>query len=245
MARLTFRPLLWPTIMTLIMLPVLLGLGVWQLQRLDWKHGLIATMEERLAAPPVALPPADEWARLDPEMIDYRHMSATGHFDNAHEFHYFTQDDQGAAGYSLLVPLLLKGGGAIIVDRGFVPQDKKAPETRPGSQIEGEVTVTGIVRRPGRRGAFDGDNDLAKNIWYVRDPALMAQSISLAPVAPFLLEADPVPGADTKALPRPGAARVELTNPHLQYALTWFSFAVILIVIYIAYHRANGRFRPA
>jgi len=243
MARLAFRPLLWPTILTLIMLPVLIGLGVWQLHRLDWKLGLIATMEARLAAPAAAMPPVADWTSLDPESLDYRHMSVTGHFDNAHEFHYFTQDDQGQAGYSLLVPLLLDGGGAVIVDRGFVPQDRKEAGTRPASQIEGEVTVTGVARRPGRRGVFDGENDPAHNIWYVRDPARMAASIGLDPVAPFLLEAQPQAGADPKALPRPGAAHVELTNSHLQYALTWFSFAAILIIIYVVYHRSNGRFR--
>ncbi|MBI1262591.1 MAG: SURF1 family protein [Rhizobiales bacterium] len=242
MRHFTFRPMLVPTLMTLVMLPVLIGLGIWQLHRLDWKLDKIEMMENRLSAMPAPMPAPEVWPRLNVTGLDFRQMSATGRFDNAHEFHYFTQDDQGQAGYSILTPLLLDGGGAIIVDRGFVPQAFKDPASRPGSQVEGEVTIVGVARVPGRRGYFDGENDLAKNIWYVRDPALMGRSIGLSPVAPFLLEAEPVAGADPQALPRPGAARVQLVNSHLQYAITWFSFALILIVIYVAYHRSNGRF---
>jgi len=239
-----FRPLLGPTVLTVIMLPILIGLGTWQVQRLHWKTDLIARMQARMAEPAAALPPQQEWASLDLEALEYRPFTVTGHFLNDREMDYFTQDrDTGQPGYALVTPLELDDGSYVLVDRGFVPEALKAPANRPGSEPQGEVTVTGYLRESEKRGYFSGADDPVKNIWMVRDIAKMAEAAKVSPVAPFLIEADGKVPPGT--WPKPGRTRIDLPNNHLDYALTWYGLAVVLTGVYIAYHIARGRFgRP-
>lgn len=240
-----FRPMLWPTLLTAAMLPVLLGLGFWQVERLEWKRGLIATMTERMAADPVALPAPESWPSLDAAAFEYARVSLTGRFMHEHELHYFTQGETGAPGYAVIVPLVLAGEADVIVfvDRGFVPVAMKDPAARAAAQPEGQVSLTGILRTPQPRGAFDGADDPDRNVWMVRDPEKMGAHLGLTHVAPFLVEAETDPAAGP--WPKAGRTRVDLPNNHLDYALTWFGLALVLIAIYLIYHRSQGRFgRP-
>ncbi|MDE1173030.1 MAG: SURF1 family protein [Parvibaculaceae bacterium] len=234
-----FRPLLWPTIMVVVMLPVLLGLGFWQLERLQWKLALIARMDERLAAEPVDLPESGEWAALDVRSLEYRHVRLRGEFIHAREFHYFVQDKDGDPGYDIVTPVALADGGYVFVSRGHVPPALKEPETRVAGEVPGEVTVTGILRLPERRGMFAVKDEPARNIWFVRDPALFGRVAQLSPVAPFFIEADATPNPG--GWPKGGQTQVTLRNEHLSYALTWFGLAAGLTVIYFVYHHSMGR----
>jgi len=240
-----FRPMLWPTLLTAAMLPVLLGLGFWQVERLEWKRDLIANMTERMAADPVAVPDPESWAALDAAALEYLRVTLTGHFLHEHELHYFTQDEAGTPGYAVITPLVLANGAdsIVLVDRGFVPVAMKAPEARGERPSEGEVSLVGVLRTPRPRGTFDGADDPARNVWMVRDPLVMGTQLGLGPVAPFIVEAEP--GPMSGPWPRAGRTRVDLPNNHLDYALTWFGLAAALIAIYLIYHRSQGRFgRP-
>jgi surfeit locus 1 family protein len=236
-----FRPMLWPTLLTAAMLPVLLGLGFWQVERLAWKRDLIATMTERMAADPIALPAPETWLALDADMLEYTRVSLRGRFLHEQELHYFTQDKTGAPGYAVIVPLVLAGetGAVVLVDRGFVPVAMKDPSTREETRTDAEVNLVGILRTPQPRGPFDGADDPARNIWMVRDPATMAAHLDLARVAPFIIEAEPDPMSGP--WPKAGRTRVDLPNNHLDYALTWFGLSLVLISIYLIYHRSQGR----
>ncbi len=234
-----FRPLLWPTVATAAMFALLVGLGVWQLQRLDWKLALIAKIDERMSAPAADAPPEASWPALDVAALEYRHLRLTGTFRHDSEFHYFTQADRGTPGYDIITPLLLSSGGIVLVDRGFVPEERKDQATREAGQIAGEVTVVGIVRMPQRRDTFTPPDDIERNLWFTRDPQAMAAASHLGPVAPFFVEADATPNPG--GLPKGGRTHVDIRNEHLQYALTWFSLAGALLVIYFFYHRGRGR----
>lgn len=236
-----FRPLFWPTLLTALMLPLLIGLGLWQLERLEWKEDLLARITERLTAAPVDLPAPESWRSLDLEAEEYRRVRLTGRFRDGQELHYFTQGADGTPGYAVISPLVLEAGqGAVVlVDRGFVPAGLKDPSTRPDSAVEGMVSFTGVMRTPQPRGAFAGADDPAKNIWMVRDPAVMGRALGVEKVAPFIVEAeaDAFPGR----WPQAGQTRVEMPNNHLDYALTWLGLAVVLLAIYLIYHRSQGR----
>lgn len=234
-----FRPLLWPTVMLVVMLPILLGLGFWQLERLQWKLGLIERMNERLSAEPVDLPAPAEWSAAEARSLEFRHVRVRGHFIHASEFHYFAQDKDGQPGYDIVTPLELDGGGYVFISRGHVPPEMKEPETRIAGEVPGEVTLTGIVRLPERRGQFAAVDEPSRNIWFVRDPFLFGLVAQIKPVAPFFIEADdaPVPGG----WPKGGQTVVALRNDHLGYALTWFGLAATLTVIYFVYHHSAGR----
>jgi surfeit locus 1 family protein len=135
-------------------------------------------------------------------------------------------------GVYLLTPLRLADGSLIIVNRGFVPTELRDPSARPQSQPAGEVTVTGLVRAPEVRAPFVPENDPAKNAWFVRDPAAIAQAKGLTRVAPFLIDADATPNPG--GWPKGGQTRLSFSNTHLQYALTWFGLALALLVIVAA-----------
>ncbi|ABS62298.1 Surfeit locus 1 family protein [Parvibaculum lavamentivorans DS-1] len=235
-----FRPLFWPTLLTALMLPVLLALGFWQLERLQWKEDLLARIENRLTAAPADLPPPQAWADFDVAAQEYSRVRLTGRFASPRELHYFMQGPDGTPGYAVINAFEVEGGeGAVVlVDRGFVPAGLKDPALR-DALPEGQVSFTGILRQPQRRNALSGADDPDKNVWMVRDTETMGAALGAAQVAPFFVEAEEA--AFPGKWPQAGATRIEMPNNHLDYALTWFGLALVLVAVYLVYHRSNGR----
>jgi surfeit locus 1 family protein len=234
--RMSANKLIGFTIVTLAALALLVGLGVWQLQRLEWKRGLIAEIETRTKAPPISLAEA---LALTKEGDDpsYLRVRVAGRFQNDKEKHLYAIAD-GAPGWHLITPLVTEDGAIVLVDRGFVPDAMKEQATRPQSFVEDKTSVTGLVRLPESEGAFTPDTDLDRNRWYFRDLDGMARSMfgdRPQNLAPFFLEAEEsgAPGS----WPRGGQTRLDLPNNHLQYALTWFLLAICLLVIYAVFVR--------
>jgi surfeit locus 1 family protein len=224
------------TIFALAAFALLIGLGVWQLQRLQWKQGLIAEIETRTKAPPIGLAEALALARNgdDPS---YLHLRVAGRFENDKERHLYGIAD-GAPGWHLITPLVAEDGAVVLVDRGFVPDAMKEKATRPQSLIEGETSVTGLVRLSENQGTFTPNTEIERNRWYYRDLDGMARSMfgdKPPNVAPFFLEADE--SGPPGSWPLGGQTRLDLPNNHLQYALTWFLLALGLVVIYAVYVR--------
>ena len=228
------RGLLGFTALAIVAFAVLAGLGVWQLQRLQWKEGLIAKIEARTKAPPIGLKDA---AAMEAQGRDpsYYRVRASGRFDHAKERYLFALSE-GSAGWHVITPLQTADGETVLIDRGFVPDNLKAPALRAEGEVEGVVTVTGIVRLPDTQGLFTPDNEPEANRWFWRDADAMARSIfpgEAVEVAPFFLEAEKgeVPGG----WPEGGKTRLDLPNNHLQYAITWFLLAASLLGVYGAY----------
>jgi surfeit locus 1 family protein len=213
------------------------GLGAWQLRRLAWKENLLAQIAARRDATPAPLPPRDAWPTLKPEDYDYRRVILRGTFDHARESYLFRASADGAAGgapgYEVVTPLMLDGGGAVFVNRGFVPEEKKPPAARPEGQIAGAVEITGLMRRPESRNLFTPADEPEKNLWFTRDPAALAAHWGLAGAAPFTVDAGPAenPGG----WPRGGATVLNIPNNHLSYALTWFALAATLAGVAAVY----------
>ncbi|SEC17064.1 surfeit locus 1 family protein [Rhizobiales bacterium GAS188] len=226
-----------PAILALLGIAILSGLGIWQLERKAWKEGLLAAIAERASAPAGEFPPESGWAALSPDKDEYRHARLTGRFLNDKEAHLQANlvspgRDDGALGYDILTPLRLADGALVIVNRGFVPLAKKEASTRPDGQIEGEVSVEGLIRFPQPHSWFIPADDTAKNVWFSRDPAPIASAYGLQRVAPVIVDADA--GPDKAALPRGGQTRIAFANDHLQYALTWFGLAIVLAGVFLA-----------
>lgn len=236
------RGLILLTVLSTAALAVLIGLGVWQLQRLQWKEGLIAQIEARVKAEPVSLKQAVARARAG-EDVSYLRVRVEGKFDNAKERYLFAVSD-GTPGWHVITPLETPDGEAVLVDRGFVPDALRDPAARPQGELSGTVTVTALARPPEAQGLFVPDNEVERNRWFWRDLKAMTKSMfgdEAKEVAPFFLEAEKsdIPGG----WPRGGETRLELPNNHLQYAITWFLLALCLVVIYVIYVR--GRLRAA
>lgn len=223
---------------------ILIALGTWQVQRKAWKEGLIASLTERLAAAPVALPPVGQWASLDPAADEYRRVTLTADFDYANEALVFAsaaafRPDVTGLGYWVFTPARLADGSILIVNRGFVPDNRKDPKSRTSGDVAGPITIMGAMRWPDERHWFTPNDDPAHNLWFSRDPASIAAAKGLAAVAPFYVEQEtPVPPG---GLPRPGKLVVSLPDNHLQYAITWYGLAIVLVVVFVAFAFSSRR----
>jgi len=228
-----FRPTLWPTLFTLPTLIALVGLGVWQLERLEWKEDLIRERQSRSRAPAIALPDS-----LDqPASLEYQAARVRGRFLHASEFYLAARTFNGQVGLHVVTPLALDSGRILLVDRGWIPDGRRDPATRPEGQVSGDVDLTGLVRLPGWSGLswLEPDNQPEENIWFWIDPPAMAAVAGLdGVIAAIYLDAGPAenPGG----WPKGGQTRIDLPNDHLQYAITWFTLALSLAVIYVVYH---------
>lgn len=214
---------------------ILIGLGTWQMQRLSWKEGILARIEERIHLPPAPLPEPAAWPALDPDDLEYRPFTATGHFDHAREqrLYMVISDARGpfeGVGYFILTPLMLKDGAAVIVNRGFVPENRLDPSTRAEGQVEGEVRVTGLARISETPGTFIPEPDTARGIHFARDIPALARAMRLEHVAPFVIDADATPNPG--GLPQGGETRINIPNRHLEYALTWYALAGTLLAVF-------------
>ncbi|MEQ8347155.1 MAG: SURF1 family protein [Sneathiellaceae bacterium] len=230
-------PALVPTLITLPSLVVLIVLGTWQMERLAWKSDLLDRIHERMAGPAEPLPQGE----LSPAAWEYRRVTVTGRYLPAQEFHLLATSPRGNAGFHVITPLQRADDGELLlIDRGWVPAERKAPEQRPGSgPPEGEVQVTGVVRKPWPQGWFVADNDVAGNLWFWPDLAAMGAALG-RPVEPYMVEVDAREDPET-VFPMGGQTRVNIPNNHLEYALTWYGFAVALAVIYLLWHRRRGQ----
>jgi surfeit locus 1 family protein len=231
-----FRPRLAPTLITLPLVLLCLGLGAWQVQRLHWKEGLIAQRQAASAAPPVT-PPQD---LADARSLEWRRVAAAGVLLNDKETLVHTIGPEGGAGFDVLTPLRQQDGSIVFIDRGFVPTALADPALRSAGEPRGEARVVGILRlSPAAKPSwFVPDNDPPHHSWFWVDLTAIAAAGRISDSTPYYIVADasPNPGG----WPRGGQALPPLSNHHLQYALTWFSLAVAGVVIYVLSQRIPG-----
>jgi len=232
----TFRPYPGMTIACAILFALLCWLGVWQLERLQWKLALIATVNGHMTAAPATL---DQIAAMPADQAQYRRVILHGHFDHAKEAYVFTTDASGAPVYHVLTPFLTDGGKILMVDRGAVPKEKLDPASRAAGNVSGETVVTGVWRVPDAPGLFTPAPDRSKRTWYSRDLAGMAAADHITLSHAVLVEADGAPNPG--GLPAGGQTVVSFRNEHLSYAVTWFGLAIMLLGVWIAYHISKGR----
>ncbi len=228
-----FRPTFWATLATLAALTVLVSLGFWQLERLDWKRDLIARLEALAALPPQPLP-AD---LSDLSGLEYLPIRVEGRFLHEREMYFASRTKDKKVGLHVVTPFLLTDGRGLLVDRGWVAMDRRDPANRAEGQLAGLVEVTGQLRFGGWGGMelFRPANDPAKRLYNWADlPAMLDQAGLERRIDQLYLQAGP--GGPPAPAPAGQLSGARLSNNHLEYALTWFALAVILAVIYVIYH---------
>jgi surfeit locus 1 family protein len=234
------------TLMTLAGLVILIGLGVWQLDRKVWKENLITTLNTRLGRAPEDLPPRASWAQLREDKEEFRRVVFPAEFLDGEEALVYTagsplRPDVKGPGYWVFAPARLAGGSIILVNRGFVPADRKDPGTRTEGAPHGVIDIVGVLRWPETRNSFTPADDPKNNVWFLRDSNSIAKFKTWATAAPFYIDQEgPVPPG---ALPKPGKLEVRLPDNHLQYAITWFGLALALAGVFIVWlaRRLVGR----
>ena len=232
-----FRPFLWLTIVTLPALLVLVGLGSWQLQRLQWKNDLISSFEARSAADAIAIPVAND----ELEDLEFRSLALDGVFQHDMEIFLTGRTYEGNAGFHVVTPLLLEDGRIILVNRGWVSEDYRDPAKRAFSQIDGKISVSGILRRPGVKGYFVPENEPENDFWFTLVPSQINRHLGLGDTAIDQFYADALRTSDVVTLPIAAKTELNLRNAHLSYAMTWYGIALALIGVYLAFHYQAGR----
>ncbi len=192
------------------------GLGVWQVERLGWKRDLIVRVDRRLAAEPM---PLEMVLELPPQDQEYRRVQVTGRFDHSAET--FTQAvTELGGGYWVMTPLYRENGTVVLINRGFVPPEYRAQDSRQDGLTAGLVTLTGLTRLSEVEGGFLRRNDPAAERWYSRDVAAIAQARKLGATIDIFIDA-----AASTGYPFGGLTVVKFRNTHLVYAVTWFALA--------------------
>jgi len=229
------RPRFWPTVTTALMLAALFGLGTWQLQRYVWKTELIDKLKSRSESTAVDLPAGP----VDQDALEFQRVRVAGTYLYDNEFFLFGRSLRGSPGLHVITPLKrADGGGYVLIDRGWIPFERRAPATRLAGQVAGEAAFEGIVRIAKGPGMFTPDNEPKNNHWYYVDPPGMARAAGLDNFPDYyvLSAAETPPGG----YPMTRQWRLDVRNNHIEYAVTWYLMAAILIVIYLLYHREQA-----
>ena len=219
------RPTLMPCLLTILAMIGVAGfmaLGFWQLERRAWKLDLINRVEERTHAAPASIPATDAWPKVNDTDDAYRRVTITGRFLHDRETLVQAVTELGP-GFWVLTPLRTGAAVTILVNRGFVPFDRRDPASRQAGNPSGEVRITGLLRMTEPAGGFLRSNNPAGDRWYSRDVLAIAAARGLSSVAPFFIDADATPNPG--GWPVGGLTVVVFRNTHLVYALTWFTLA--------------------
>jgi len=198
-------------------------LGVWQIERRAWKHELVAAVDARIHAAPVAAPGPDGWTQIDAKADGYRRVTATGSFRHDRETLVQAVTDRGP-GYWVLTPLETPQF-TLLVNRGFVPKGRSDARSRAAGNVAGPATVTGLLRVTEPGGGFLRSNDPAADRWFSRDVAAIAKARWLGRTAPYFVDADAAPNPG--GYPVGGLTVVRFRDNHLVYALTWFALCAL------------------
>lgn len=220
------------------MVIILFALGSWQMRRLDWKEKILNEIQEALSKDPVALEnnPLSE----DPSTPITR-VRVEGTLLKDKSMFLIPRMNEGERGAHLIVPLKQKDGKTYLVDMGWVP-DNFDPNTLPDDVSD----LSGIMRKPGEKGSMQPDNNLDDKTLFWYDLPSIGTSLDLNKLQPFIIERDKKDLALSlpKNMPIPQNHFVSITNNHFQYALTWYSLAIVLLVIYSLYLRRHFKLKP-
>lgn len=204
------------------------SLGLWQLERREWKLDLISQVTQNQAAEPVPAPGPESWATLTPADA-YRRVIVHGVWEHSRETAVQAMTVMGS-GYWVLTPLRDHRGFTVLVNRGFVDAQHRSQEARPESLIPGTVTVDGLLRWTEPGGRFPSENLPGEDRWYSRDVAAIAhkRELPMARTAPYFVDA--TDASDAHDWPVAGLTVVRFRNAHLGYALTWFALAGLSVL---------------
>jgi surfeit locus 1 family protein len=222
--KLKFQPLRGATIFTLVVFTVLVGLGTWQVKRLEWKTNLLTRIESRMSQPPVPMPEKIK----DSASWEYRRVTLAGQFLHDHEFLVKPRTRDGVNGYHMIAPFRRASGGIVMINRGWI-SDALMPKAR---RPKGFLQIEGIVQLP-HTTSFTPRNAPEKKDWYWADAGAMAAAAKLKNVSPVLVAmASKEPGV----YPAGGKVTVNIRNDHWQYAVFWYLMAFLSQAFFVLYH---------
>ena len=232
--KIYFKPSVWLTIFALPSFLILIILGSWQVQRLSWKSDLISNYNNNFQQAPITV----KELLKDRKNNKYRRTVIYGEYDHANEIQIIGKTYEGNAGFHIITPFILENNEIIYINRGWVPKKYADKKTRKFSLLEDKVRVVGLVRLPQKKGYFVPENEPENGFWFTIIPEELNRHLNIIGEKEFYI--DELNIDEKLKLPMPANGKVQVPNNHLQYAITWYSLALGLLIVYFAWHRQNG-----
>jgi surfeit locus 1 family protein len=231
------KPIAWGFIV--ISTALLFGLGFWQMERLQWKRGLIAAIEKSATTQAMKGLPKDI---RDLQNMGFSRIHLVGEYLHDYEIHLAARYYQSQLGYHILTPFQLQDGRTVLLNRGWVRADDKAPANRPDGQVKGLQSIIVMVRNDNDRSFFTPNPDIEDNVWFWRDLKTIS-NVTKLPLVPVNM--DVLYDAPKGGKPLPSDGLIALRNDHLGYAITWFLVGLIGISTFFFFHyRADAPRTP-
>ena len=232
-----FRPLLWPSIFSVIIFAILFSFGTWQVKRLFWKEALIERYTTQSQSNPIKNP-----SKLDSSINEFKSVEFTGSFLHKNEIYITGKTYEGNAGFHVITPFNLSNDKIILINRGWVSEGYRNPEKRKFSLVEGQIILKGIIRYPQKKGYFVPENDGKNGFWFTIKPNEINKFINLPSnkvINNYYIDA--LRQGEKLTLPIGVTGKLKLRNQHLSYAITWYGLALSLLFVYFSYHVSSGR----
>ena len=209
------------SVFIIFFISVFIALGTWQIIRLSWKNNLILEIENSLKNPPVELTQSNK--------VNYLKIKTSGSVDFEKQIYLYNLNDSGTPGFEVLNPISIDGENYLL-NRGWIPFEKK---DTPEINIIDQTNIIGTIKIQGRKNIFKPDNDLKENYWFSlnREDILKFTGKKFSKYIIYL--------DGNYQLPRPKIITANISNNHKKYAITWFSLAISILLLYLYFRKKN------
>ncbi|MDA8828739.1 SURF1 family protein [Candidatus Pelagibacter bacterium] len=209
------------SIFVFFFISVFLALGSWQIIRLNWKLELINQIETSLKDMPVNL--------SNSKHKNYLRIKTRGSIDFEKQIYLYNLNEKGKPGFEVINPLKV-GNNNYLLNRGWIPFNKKEDET---INVIDENYINGVLRKQIKPNMFKPENDLSENYWFTldRDDIFKFTGKNFSPYVIYL--------SGNNEFPKPKSITANISNNHKKYALTWFSLAISILLIYLYLRKKN------
>ena len=200
---------------------VFIGLGTWQIIRLNWKNNLILEIENSLKNPPVEL--------AQSKKENFLKIKTSGSIDFDKQIYLYNLNESGTPGFEVINPIMI-GDENFLINRGWIPFEKKGTQE---INVFDQKNIIGTLKLQGRKNIFKPDNDLDENYWFSlnREDILKFTGKNFSKYIIYL--------DGNYQLPRPKKVTANISNNHQKYAITWFSLALSILLLYLYFRKKN------
>lgn len=209
------------SVFVIFFISVFVALGSWQIVRLNWKLSLISEIEESLKNPPVELAQSNK--------KNYLKIKTSGSIDLDKQIYLYNLNDNGTPGFEVINPILIDEEN-FLINRGWIPFEKKNTEE---INFFDENNIIGTLKLQGRKNIFKPDNEIEENYWFSlnREDILKFTGKEFSEYIIYL---------DGKyQFPKPKKITANISNNHKKYAITWFSLAISILLLYLYFRKKN------
>ena len=236
--KIQFKPMLWPSIFSILIFSILISFGTWQVKRLFWKEALIQNYITQSQSNPITDPVELEKSSIN----EFRSIGILGRFMHSNEIYITGKTYEGNAGFHVITPFIMQNNKIVLINRGWVSEGYKDPKKRKFRLAEGQVKLKGIIRYPQQKGYFVPENDGENGFWFTIIPNQIFKFVKIN--SNFVIKdyyIDALRLEEKITLPIGVDGKPNLRNQHLSYAITWYGLALSLLFVYFSYHASSGR----